>query len=289
MNYSLRPIEESDHEWLVVLHNDPLVLKNVTDPTIITLESHLKWWDGIKDSKSEERFIFCVDGMRAGFTKFYNIDRANKNCKLGADLHESFRGKGLAKHMWNLMIDRCFQVHRLHRIALTTAEYNDVGIYTYLSLGFRIEGRNKCSLLRDGKFFDEVCMYMLESFRNEKPTRREGLQKCASCSEFMIKKSHTHKVCKTCTPTNSSRSRYRRYKISSKQLQEMINDQHDCCFLCTKKFTNHQRGMHVVHDHELGTVRKLLCHRCNWIVGLIEKMTSDESLDKVLDYVKMFK
>lgn len=146
--------------FLVELHNDPLVLRNVTDPTTITLESHLKWWDTIKDSKSEERFIFCIDGVRAGITKFYKIDHANNSCKLGADLHESFRGKGLAKHMWKLMINRCFQVHGLHRIALTTAEYNSIGNHLYKSLGFKEEGRKVESLYRDNVYFDQICMHM---------------------------------------------------------------------------------------------------------------------------------
>jgi diamine N-acetyltransferase len=159
--YTLRPIEDDDHEWLVDLHNDPLVLKNVTDPRSITLESHMKWWNEIKESSSEERFIFCINGIRAGIAKLYKIDQANKSCKLGADLHESFRGQGHAKFMWKLMLERCFEVHGLNRVALTTAEYNAVGNHLYKSLGFKEEGKKVASLLRDGQFFDQICMFLL--------------------------------------------------------------------------------------------------------------------------------
>lgn len=168
--YSMREITDEDHDFLIELHNDPVVLRNVTDPTPVTRESHLRWWEGIKQSKSQERFIFCINGVRAGVTKFYNIDQANKSCKLGADLHQSFRGQGHARDMWKLMLERCFYVHDLHRVALTTAEYNVVGNHLYRSLGFKEEGKKLDSLFREGAYFSQICMYMLRKDFDEKST-----------------------------------------------------------------------------------------------------------------------
>lgn len=150
-----------DHEWLVELHNDPVVLNNITNPQPITLNSHLNWWSNLNRDR-EQRFIFVVDGNNAGFTKFYQIDHANSNCVLGADLHVSFRGKGLAKPMWKLMLQYCFQDLKLHRVSLTTASFNKVAQKVYRDLGFVEEGRKIQSLHRDGQFYDEICMYMLK-------------------------------------------------------------------------------------------------------------------------------
>lgn len=162
MKFSLRkPTSYEDHEWLVELHNDPLVLMNVTNPSPITLESHLLWWSSIKNSSSEVRLLFEVDGTRAGFTKFYSIDRSNKSCVLGADLHSSFRGRRLAEPMWKLMLDKCFNEFLLHRVSLTTAEYNEIGRHLYQKLGFKEEGRLVQSLYRNGKYYDQVCMRLL--------------------------------------------------------------------------------------------------------------------------------
>lgn len=171
--FSLRPVEDSDHEWLCSLHNDPNVLQNMTNDEPITLESHLAWWEKTRRSTTEERLVFCVDGARAGFTKFYSIDRRNERCILGADLHADFRGKGLARIMWSLMLERCFVEHRLNRVSLTTAEYNGVAIHVYKTMGFKEEGRFIRSLKRGATYHDEILMYMLrEDYEKNSPDSR---------------------------------------------------------------------------------------------------------------------
>lgn len=159
--YSLRDVTDNDHEFLLELHNDPAVLKNLTHPEPITLEQHLDWWEKIKDNPNQRRFIFCIDGERIGFTKFYSIDYINKNCVLGADIHKDHRGKGHAKHMWNEMLAYCFNTLQLHRVSLSTADYNAVAHNVYKTVGFVVEGRMVESLYRDGVFCDQICMYML--------------------------------------------------------------------------------------------------------------------------------
>ena len=160
INFKLRKVQDQDHDWLVELHNDPIVLKNLTNPLPITLDQHLGWWNGIKNSKSQERLIFEVNDARVGFTKFYNIDSINKNCVLGADIHKDHRGLGYAKTMWSLMLNHCFDDLNLFRASLTTAEYNQIGQKVYKNLGFIEEGRMIKSLLREDVFYDQICMYI---------------------------------------------------------------------------------------------------------------------------------
>jgi RimJ/RimL family protein N-acetyltransferase len=147
----------------VDLHNDPVVLRNLTDPSPVTLVSHLKWWEQIKNNPCQLRLIYVVDGERAGLTKFYDIDLNNHSCMLGADLHIDFRNKSLAKPMWKLMLDLCFETMKLHRVSLTTAQFNVPAQRVYSGLGFKEEGRLVQSLFRDGQYYDQVMMYMLRS------------------------------------------------------------------------------------------------------------------------------
>ena len=163
MKSNLRKIEATDHEFLVELHNDPIVLFNVTNPKKITMEEHLSWFKEVSKKQSELRLIYEVGGQPAGLTKFYAIDSVNKNCVLGADLHASFRGKGLAKDMWNHMLKMCFTELNLYRVSLTTAEYNRIAQNVYEKLGFRREGVFTSSLLRNNMFHDQILMYMLET------------------------------------------------------------------------------------------------------------------------------
>lgn len=158
----LREVNHGDHEWLLSLHNDAEVLRNLTDPTPVTLQQHLNWWSRTESSERERRLVFEVNNAPVGFTKFYNIDFVNKNCVLGADIHKDFRGKGFAKFMWSEMLKQCFQTWRLHRVSLSTAEYNVVGRHVYKNLGFKEEGRLSQSLYRDGKYYDQICMCLFQ-------------------------------------------------------------------------------------------------------------------------------
>jgi len=161
MKFQLREVNDDDHEFLVELHNDPEVLKNITTPTPVTLDSHLEWWNSICNNPRELRLMFTVDGEKTGFTKFYNIDRVNLNCVLGADIHRLYRGRGFSYPMWDLMIDFSFRTLGLHRVSLTTAEYNNIAIKVYRRLGFIEEGRLTQSLYRDGEFHDQLMFFML--------------------------------------------------------------------------------------------------------------------------------
>ncbi len=157
----LREVNDDDHEWLVELHNDPVVLYNLTNPKPVELHEHKRWWKGIKNSNTEVRLVFTVNGVRAGFCKFYQIDRNNFSCVLGADLHKDFRGRGLATPMWHLMLEACFGGWDLHRVSLTTAEYNKVAQRVYKKVGFKEEGRLVQSLKRGETYYDQIAMYLL--------------------------------------------------------------------------------------------------------------------------------
>jgi len=161
-NMQLRGVFDEDHDWLVDLHNDPEVLRNLTNPESITKAQHMAWWETIRINKKEMRFIFTVDDKRVGFTKFYNIDRVNHNCVLGADIHKQFRGRGYAKNMWAMMLNVSFLSLGMSRVSLTTADFNAVGQRVYRNIGFKEEGRLIKSLYRDGQFHDQICMYMLD-------------------------------------------------------------------------------------------------------------------------------
>jgi RimJ/RimL family protein N-acetyltransferase len=166
--FKLRYVTDSDHVWLCELHNDPLVLNNVTHPESITLDQHMSWWQKVSNDSGQLRFVFTVDDVAAGFVKFYDVDHTNMNCVLGADLHKSFRGEGLAKEMWRLMLDFAFNQLWLYRVGLTTASFNHIAKRTYDKLGFIEEGKLTNSLFRDGKFHDQIMMYMLRDWWKER-------------------------------------------------------------------------------------------------------------------------
>jgi hypothetical protein len=67
-----------------------------------------------------------------------------------------------------------------------------------------------------------------------------------------------------------------KYGLSSEEYNVMWIAQGGKCYICGQEETvRHPRtdrvaSLSVDHDHETGRIRKLLCRRCNRVLGLIE-------------------
>jgi RimJ/RimL family protein N-acetyltransferase len=72
-------------------------------------------------------------------------------------------GRGLGTEATQLMVDHAFGTLGLHRIALYVFEFNVRAIRAYQRCGFVIEGRSRESIWRDGRWWDELAMSVLES------------------------------------------------------------------------------------------------------------------------------
>lgn len=72
-------------------------------------------------------------------------------------------GLGAGTEATRLMLDHAFGTLRLHRIALYVFEFNERAIRAYRRCGFVVEGRSRESVFRDGRWWDELAMSVLES------------------------------------------------------------------------------------------------------------------------------
>jgi RimJ/RimL family protein N-acetyltransferase len=61
------------------------------------------------------------------------------------------------------MLRHAFETLSLHRIALYVFEFNERAIRAYERCGFVVEGRARESIWRDGRWWDELAMSVLES------------------------------------------------------------------------------------------------------------------------------
>jgi hypothetical protein len=61
------------------------------------------------------------------------------------------------------MLDHAFGTLRLHRVALFVFEFNERAIRAYRRCGFVVEGRSRESIYRDGRWWDELAMSVLEA------------------------------------------------------------------------------------------------------------------------------
>ena len=61
------------------------------------------------------------------------------------------------------MLDHAFGTLGLHRIALFVFEFNERAMRAYRRCGFVVEGRARESIWRDGRWWDELAMSVLQT------------------------------------------------------------------------------------------------------------------------------
>ena len=72
-------------------------------------------------------------------------------------------GHGYGGEATALMVDHAFSSLGLHRVALSVFAFNERAIRAYRSVGFVIEGRAREAIWRDGRWWDEISMSILDS------------------------------------------------------------------------------------------------------------------------------
>ena len=78
----------------------------------------------------------------------------------------------------------------------------------------------------------------------------------------------------------------RAYGITLEQYQQMVEAQGGACKCCYQPpaLVGRKARLHVDHDHLTKTIRGLLCHQCNVILGLAQD--SSAILRKLADYIE---
>ena len=71
-------------------------------------------------------------------------------------------GRGYGTEATRLMLDHAFGLLGLHRVALAVFAFNERAIRAYRAVGFVEEGRSREAIWRDGRFWDELQMSILQ-------------------------------------------------------------------------------------------------------------------------------
>jgi RimJ/RimL family protein N-acetyltransferase len=72
-------------------------------------------------------------------------------------------GRGYGTEATRLILGHAFDTLNLHRIGLSVFSFNDRAIRAYRSCGFVAEGRAREAIWRDGRWWDEISMSVLQS------------------------------------------------------------------------------------------------------------------------------
>ncbi len=89
-------------------------------------------------------------------------------------------GKGYGTEATELVLGHAFGRLGLHRIALAVFAFNERALRSYRKVGFVVEGRSRDAIWRDGRYWDEIQMSILEDdWRDRQRVRRQEAEVAA--------------------------------------------------------------------------------------------------------------
>jgi RimJ/RimL family protein N-acetyltransferase len=115
---------------------------------------------------SPESVAYAIDiresGRLIGLTTFSNLDADNGSVLFHISIGEpDVWGRGYGTEATRMMLQLAFDRIGLHRVALSVFSFNERAIRSYQKAGFRLEGRARQAIVRDGQRFDELTMGIL--------------------------------------------------------------------------------------------------------------------------------
>jgi RimJ/RimL family protein N-acetyltransferase len=138
-----------------------------SDP--ISLESEKKLRERFEKQSENgfglERYPFAIrtlqDDKHIGYF-FLLADLIHNEAWVGIGIGDrDFWGKGYGTDMMNLCLQYAFTELNMHRVSLGLHEYNPRALRSYEKAGFRLEGRTRKDLVREGKRYDTLWMGIL--------------------------------------------------------------------------------------------------------------------------------
>jgi RimJ/RimL family protein N-acetyltransferase len=115
---------------------------------------------------SPEQVAYAItvreSGRLIGSTTFSNLDPDNGSTLFHISIGEPDAwGYGYGTEATELMLALAFERIGLHRVALSVFDFNSRAIRSYEKAGFRLEGRHREAIARDGGRWDELTMGIL--------------------------------------------------------------------------------------------------------------------------------
>ena len=95
-------------------------------------------------------------------------------------------GHGYGTEATRLMVAHAFETLGLHRVSLTVFAFNERAKRSYEACGFSVEGRAREAIRRDGQWWDEISMSILESEWRRVPLDRRAASEAATEPERAI-------------------------------------------------------------------------------------------------------
>ena len=161
----LSPIDVNDVEKFTEWLHDLEVTQHLTlYPHIISVENE----KGFLERLSKEHTYSIIDNdtnESIGNCGYAEIDHINQTAEIGIFIgNKKYWNRGYGKEALSLLLDYGFKALNLHNVFLRVYSFNGRAIKCYEKTGFKIAGKKREALLRNGERHDIIFMDIL---RNE--------------------------------------------------------------------------------------------------------------------------
>lgn len=158
----LRAIEEDDARVLMDLINDPEVENSVFGWSYpVSLSSQKKWISNITND-TVVRYIIEVGQEAVGVAIISSVDMKNRTSNMNIKLLKSARGRGIATHALNLIIQYCFEELNMHCLTANVIERNEDSRKLWQKLGFNEDGILRQRIYKNGAYHNIVSYSLLK-------------------------------------------------------------------------------------------------------------------------------
>ena len=161
--YHLRPIEDSDIDWVFRALSDPKVYRyyGVRYLTLEATKSQMEWYESLITEGTGQWFaILDQAGEPLGGIGLNDFEKSNKRAELGYWLLPEYWGKGIMKTVVPAILSLGFDQWDLHRIEAVVEPENEASSALLRSNGFTYEGTRRECEVKNGEFIS-LEMYSL--------------------------------------------------------------------------------------------------------------------------------
>jgi RimJ/RimL family protein N-acetyltransferase len=167
----IKPTEVIDVPQIVALRNDPSTLLRLHDANQYSATQTENWLRSLPATSKRYSVFEWLNapttpahcGEFVGLVRIDRIDSVNRNCAVGLDLVPKQRGRGLSAKVYKWLLDYLFLQLNMHMVYLEVLESNERAIHVYERLGFRIDGRLRQRIFRNGTYEDSIVMSLLRT------------------------------------------------------------------------------------------------------------------------------
>jgi len=170
----IRDWRDGDEDALVKHASNRRIWLNLRDvfPHPYTLEDARRFLEMTASQSPRTYFCIARDGEAIGSIGFsLHTDVERHNSEIGYWLGEQYWGWGIMTEALRAVTEYAVKTHNLNRVYALPFEWNDASFRVLEKAGYVLEGRLRCSAVKDGEVLDQLLYaYTVEGCRGRKHT-----------------------------------------------------------------------------------------------------------------------